>query len=244
MKVAGKIALVTGANRGIGKAIVDSFIAEGASKIYLAVRDLALAVPQVERYGDRVVPIVIDLSKPRTVSLAAKQATDVELVVNNAGVLRRSSPLDESSIEDLTYELDINVFGLMRMAQAFAPVLKANGGGVFLQLNSIASMQTFVASSTYAASKAAAYSMTQALRLQLGQQGTRVVSIHPGPIATDMAADAGIMDIAEPAGVVADCIIEALESGVFHAYPDAIAKKLGAEYASFAQSIIESDIPE
>ena len=188
---------------------------------------------------------MIDLSKPLTVNLAAKQATDVELVVNNAGVLRRSSPLDESSIEDLTYELDINVFGLMRMAQAFAPVLKANGGGVFLQLNSIASMQTFVASSTYAASKAAAYSMTQALRLQLGQQGTRVVSVHPGPIATDMAADAGIADnIAEPASVVADCIITALESGVFHAYPDAIARALGAEYASFAQSVIESAIPE
>lgn len=244
MKVSGKIALVTGANRGIGKAIVDAFVGEGASKVYLAVRDVATAQPLMERYGDTVVPIEIDLSQPATITLAAEQATDVEIVVNNAGVLRRSAPLDAGAIEDLTYEIDINVFGLMRMAQAFAPVLKANGGGAFIQLNSIASMQTFMAASTYAASKAAAYSMTQALRLQLGQQGTRVISVHPGPIATDMAADAGIMDIAEPANVVGQCVIEALASDQFHAYPDAMAKELGEHYASFAEKVIETDIPE
>ena len=244
MKVAGKVALVTGANRGIGKAIVDAFVGEGASKVYLAVRDIATAQPLVERYGNAVVPIKVDLSQPATMARAAEQATDVEIVVNNAGVLRRSAPLDKNAIEDLTFEIDTNVFGLMHMAQAFAPVLKANGGGTFIQLNSIASMQSFMASSTYCASKAAAYSMTQALRLQLGQQGTRVFSVHPGPIATDMAADAGIMDIAEPANVVGQCVIEALEGDDFHVYPDAIAKTLGANYASFAKNVIETENPD
>ena len=115
--------------------------------------------------------------------------------------------------------MDMNVSGLVRIAQAFAPVLKKNGGGALIQLNSLASIKCFAPFATYSASKAAAYSITQALRDILKEQGTTVVSVHPGPIATDMADTAGIGEIAEPPSIVADSILEALDKGEFHAFP-------------------------
>jgi short-subunit dehydrogenase len=125
------------------------------------------------------------------------------------------------------------------MAQAFAPVLKANGGGVFAQINSVASMKSFSNSATYCASKAAAYSITQALRELLSEQGTFVLSVHPGPIATDMSDAAGLTETAEPPALVADGMIEALKAGDFHVFPDSMAKQIGGAYKSFAENVVE-----
>lgn len=240
--IRGKTALITGANRGIGSAILKSCIQHGAAKIYAAVRNLDSAAPLLGSHGEKVVPIAVDLAKPETITAAAAAARDVDLVVNNAGVLRNATPLADNAIESLQFEIEINVFGLIRMAQAFAPVLKSNGGGAFVQLNSVASLKCFPPFATYSASKAAAYSITQALRELLSEQGTTVVSVHPGPIATEMADSAGIGEIAEPPSLVAEGIIAALRGGDFHLFPDSMAKQLGAVYQGFAENIIEADI--
>ena len=239
-----KTALVTGANRGIGKAIVESFLNNGATKIYAAVRNLDTASPLVQQHGDRIVPIQIDLANPETIVAAAVTAKDVQVVVNNAGVMRISTPLAAEAIDSLEFEMTINVFGLIRMAQAFAPVLKANGGGAFVQLNSVASMKNFADFATYSASKAAAYSITQALRELLGQQGTAVLSVHPGPIATEMVDGTGFSEIAEPSSLVAEGIVSALKAGDFHLFPDSMAKQIGDVYKSFAVNIVEADLSE
>lgn len=239
-----KTLLVTGANRGIGKVLVEAFLEQGAAKIYAAVRNLASAAPLVEQYGDRVVPIYIDLADPQSITAAAQTATDVEVVVNNAGVLKTATPLAEEAIASLKFEMDINVYGLITIAQAFAPVLKANGGGAFIQLNSVVSMKTFSNFGTYSASKAAAYSITQALRELLGEQGTTVLSVHPGPIATDMGDAAGLTEIAEPPTLVAEGIIAALKAGEFHVFPDTMAKQIGGAYQSFAKNVVEVSITE
>ncbi len=238
----GKIALVTGANRGIGRAIVDSLIEHGAAQVYAAVRNPDSAKPLVDTYGDQVVPIVIDLAKPETIAAAAARASDVQLVVNNAGILAAASPLDGHAIASLQEEININVFGLMRMAQAFAPVLKKNGGGAFVQLNSVASLKCFSDFATYSASKAAAYSITQGLRDKLEAQGTMVLSVHPGPIATDMANDVGLGEIAEPPSLVGESIVNALRSGSFHAFPDTMAKQIGERYRPFSAEIVEANL--
>lgn len=242
--IKGKIALITGANRGIGKTIVETFLNNGAEKVYAAVRNLGTASPLVQEYGERVVPVQLDLGEPRTIAAAAKTAKDVQVVVNNAGVLRSSTPLADDAIDSLDFEMKINVFGLIRMAQAFAPVLKENGGGAFVQLNSVVSVKCFANFSTYCASKAAAYSITQALRELLGQQGTFVLSVHPGPIATDMADTAGMMEMAEPPSLVAEGIVAALKAGDFHLFPDSFAKQVGSAYQSFAENIVEADLME
>jgi NAD(P)-dependent dehydrogenase (short-subunit alcohol dehydrogenase family) len=239
-----KIAVITGANRGIGRAIADVFLREGATKIYAAVRDVHSAGPLVEQYGNRVIPVHLDLARQETISALAESASDAQIVVNNAAVFMARTPLDGDAIEALELAIRINVFGLMHMGQAFAPTLKRNGGGAFVQINSVASLKCSSGFATHSASKAAAYSITQALRELLGQQGTLVLSVHPGLIATGMADSAGLNRAAESPLVVAEEIVAGLKSGHFHLFPDSVAKRVGHAYESFAKNVIEADIPE
>ncbi len=242
--VQGAVALVTGANRGIGKAIVESLIKQGADKVYAAVRALENANALIEKHGDKIVPVRIDLTQPETIIAAAKQCGDVNFLVNNAGVLSITNPFSDRAIEALQNEIEVNVFGLIRIAQAFSPILKINGGGVFVQLNSVASLKGFPDFATYSASKAAAYSITQSLRELLAEQGTRVLSIHPGPIDTDMGNEAGLSEIAEPVEVVSDAIIDALQSEDFHVFPDTLARTVGVVYQTFVRDILEANLME
>ena len=239
-EVRGQTALVTGANRGIGRAIVESLLEHGAAKVYAAVRNTASAAPLAAAHGERVAPLEFDLTNPATIAAAAKRASDVSLVVNNAGVLRTEGPLSAGALDALAFELDTNVYGLLRVAQAFAPVLKANGGGALVQLNSVASLRAFPPFSTYCASKAAAYSLTQSLRVVLAEQGTLVVSVHPGPIKTDMGHEAGLDDIAEPPSLVGEAVVAALAAGEFHAFPDSMARQMWSSYESFARGVVEA----
>ena len=242
--VSGKTLLVTGANRGIGRAIVKGAIQHGAIKVYAAVRSLDSADSLVKEFGKRVVAIYLDLEDSQSITNAAATANDVEIIVNNAGVLENANPLSEHAISSFEREIKVNVVGLINMARAFAPVLKANGGGALVQLNSVVSMKAFSDFATYSASKAASYSITQSLRDVLAGQGTQVVSVHPGPIATDMGKKAGLEEIAEPPSLVSDSIWQALKEGQFHAFPDSMAKQIGSLYKSFAESVVEASITE
>lgn len=239
--IAGKVALITGANRGIGKAILDSFLHHGVEKVYAAVRNVESAAPLVEKYGKRVIPLEMDLSKPETITAGASIATDVNLLVNNAGVLTQTNALSSRAVDSLSYEFDVNVLGLIRVAQAFTPILKANGGGALVQINSVASIKSFPGITTYSASKAAAHSITMGLRDTLTAQNTVVMSVHPGPIATDMAVQAGMTEGTEPPGVVADGIVAALKVGQVHLFPDTLARQFWHAYESYATSMLESD---
>ncbi|MEW4529165.1 SDR family oxidoreductase [Maioricimonas sp. JC845] len=239
-----RIVLVTGANRGIGKAILEEALSRGASKVYAAVRDVSSAEPLVAEHGDRVVPVHLDLADPASITAAAETAGDVEVVVNNAGVLTVKSALDADAIEALQSEVDVNVYGLMRVAQAFAPLLKANGGGALVQLNSVASVKTFADFTTYCASKAASYAVTQGLRQTLKGQGTHVVSVHPGPIKTDMGVAAGFESIGDSPDVVATGIFDAIAEDRFHVWPDLVARQVGGAYQSFSVNVVEADMQE
>ncbi len=239
-----KVILVTGANRGIGKVIAETFLEAGAAKVYAAVRNLSSVDTLVEQYGTRVVPLHIDLANPASIIAAAETAKDVNIVINNAGTFRGGELLAADVIESLSFQMDINVYGLINMAQAFAPILQANGNGVFAQLNSVVSIKAFGNFAAYSASKAASYSITQSLKEILEEQGIRVLSIHPGPIATDMGDAAGLTAIAEPPSLVADAIIAALNNDDFHVFPDTMAKQIGSAYESFAQNIVEANISE
>lgn len=230
---------MTGANRGIGKAIVESFLEHGASKVYAGVRTLDKADELVAQFGEKVVPVDIDYDKPASIKAAAKTAGDAHVVVSNAGVLIGAGVMDEDVIEQFQIELNINVYGLIRMAQAFAPVLKHNGGGAFVQINSIASLSSFPRA-TYPASKAAAYSFTQALRSIFKEQGTATLSVHPGPILTDMAISSGFAEDSDLPSVVSEGIVEALKEGDFHLFPDRMAKDFEKAYHNFAEAIIEA----
>lgn len=242
ISVENKVALVTGANRGIGKSIVESFISHGAKKVYLAVRNPESTKALEEQFGNQVITIQADVSDANSIKRLAEQAKDVEIVVNNAGVLYISTPLGENAEESLTKELDINVFGLLRVAKAFAKILEKNHGAL-VQLNSVASIKNFLEVSTYSASKAASYSLTQGLRDELGKKGVSVLSVHPGPIDTDMATQAGFSQSDSPT-TVAEGIVNALQAGDFHLFPDTVAKQFEAAYQDFSDNCVMADVSE
>jgi len=234
-----KVALVTGANRGIGKAIVNSFLEHGASKVYLAVRNPDSTAELEQQYGDKVVTLQADVSDDKAVQELASNAQDVDIVVNNAGVLEVANPLSDNMIESFQRELNVNVFGLIRIARAFAPILQQRKGAL-VQLNSIVSIKNFVEFTSYSASKAASYSITQGLRDMLTPEGVSVLSVHPGPIATDMLSKAG-MEEGDSVVSVSEGIVQSLNAGDFHLFPDNVAKDFEQAYASYAGSIINSE---
>lgn len=241
LSIQGKVALVTGANRGIGRAIVETFIQHGVKKLYLAVRDPSTTAELEQKYADTVSVVQVDVSNPDSIEALAKRADDVQVLVNNAGVLEIADPLSDSVEQALHNELDVNVFGLIRMAKAFAPILEANGDGVIVQMNSVASVVNFADFSTYSASKAAAYSITQGLRDKLAPKGIHVLSVHPGPIDTDMAKKAGYPG--EPASLVSEGILSALANGQFHLFPDSTAQGIWEAYGPYANAVAEA-MPE
>ncbi|TVT30116.1 SDR family oxidoreductase [Amycolatopsis rhizosphaerae] len=199
--VAGKVALVTGGRRGLGAALVDEALARGARKVYSTARSAHL--------DDRpeVVTAELEVRSAASVAALAEIAADVEIVFNNAGILL-PDPLLTGDFERVTETFDINVFGPLRVARAFAPVLAANGGGALVNMHSVLSW--LAGSGAYGASKAAAWSLTNSLRLELAGQNTRVVGVHAGFIDTEMVS-AVKLPKATPAEVAAR-ILDGLEA--------------------------------
>src|SRR6266550_3327359 len=211
MKIQDSTVLVTGANRGIGKAFADELLDRGATKVYAAVRDVSTVT------DPRLVPIQLDVTKPDRVAAVARELDDVQLVVNNAGVLHVGIPLS-ASLDTARLELETNYLSLVSMTQAFAPVLERNGGGAFINILSAFSWVAMPLLTTYSASKAAAWSFTNAARIVLKRQGTQVVGVYAGPVDTDMTAAIDLEKI--PPATVATSALDALEADELEAPAD------------------------
>lgn len=180
MKLDNAVVFVTGANRGLGLEFARQALAKGAAKVYAGARDPAsVTLPGV-------VPVRLDVNDPAQVAAAAAACGDVTLVINNAGIAEPGSLMDANSAEALQRMLDTNVFGMLRVSQAFAPVLARNGGGALLNVLSVASWVSSPFLAAYGVSKAAAWSLTNGLRIALSAQGTHVMGMHVGFIDTDL----------------------------------------------------------
>jgi NAD(P)-dependent dehydrogenase (short-subunit alcohol dehydrogenase family) len=181
MKIHNAVALVTGANRGLGLAFTRALLAGGARKVYAAARDPGtIQLPGVQ-------PVALDVTRDGDVAELARALGDVDLVINNAGISRGSGLLAGDSAAALRAELETNTFGPLAVARAFAPVLARNGGGAIVNVLSVLSWLTIPQVATYGVSKAAAWSVTNGLRHELRGQGTQVVAVHVGYIDTDLA---------------------------------------------------------
>ena len=180
MKIKNTVALVTGANRGIGLAFAHELLARGARKVYVGARDRAT----VTQSG--VQALRLDVNKPEDVAAAAAQASDVALVINNAGIAQPGGFLAPDSEDVARRIFETNFFSVLRMSKAFAPILKANGGGALLNVLSVASWVNGGDLAAYSASKSAAWSLTNALRNELAAQKTQVVALHMGYVDTDL----------------------------------------------------------
>lgn len=190
--------LVTGANRGLGRRIAEEFVARGA-KVYAGARR-----PDTVDYGG-VIPIQLDITDPESVRRAAEIASDVTVLVNNAGISTRANLLS-GPIEDIRAEMDTHYFGTLNVVRAFAPVLERNGGGTILNVLSVLSWMHPATSGAYAAAKAAAWALTDAVRDELAPRGINVIALHVGYMDTDMVSYIPAEQKSDPAEIARQAV--------------------------------------
>lgn len=211
--IKGAAVLVTGGNRGIGKALVEELYARGAGKVYATARD-----PRTVTHPDAV-PVALEVTDPASVAAAAEQAGDVTILVNNAGTASHASYLD-SPLDDVRRDLEINFYGPLLVTRAFVPVLERNGGGHILNVHSALS---WLADGTpYSASKAALWSQTNSLRLQLQPRGIAVTGLHVAYVDTDMTA--GVDASKASPHDVAVAALDGIEAGAYEVLADDVTR--------------------
>ncbi len=219
MKIEESVALVTGANRGLGEQFVRALFDAGAAKVYAGARDPGkVTVPGA-------VPVAVDITEHDSVAAASRAAGDVTLLINNAGSTTRAHILD-GDLESFRREFETHVVGTLAMSRAFAPVLGRNGGGAVLNVLSVLSWVSIPVSAGYAAAKAAEWSVTNALRVALAGQGTQVTALHVSYLATDMAA--GVPGPKSDPGEVARTALEGVAAGLPEVLGDTISRRVQA----------------
>ncbi|MGW4212250.1 SDR family oxidoreductase [Lentzea sp. NPDC004789] len=218
MDIDGAVVLVTGANRGLGRAFAREFVKLGA-KVYAGARNPASVV------DEGVVPVQLDVTDDASVAAAAEELGDVSIVINNAGVL-----VGGEDVDSIKAEFEVNFFGIVRTTDAFAPILKANGGGAVVNVLSIVSFLGVPGWRGYAASKAAGWSLTRSTREALREQGTNVIAVHAGFIDTDMAAGQDGPKIS-PEDVVSQ-VVQAIRNGDDEVLADDATRAVKAALAS------------
>ncbi len=218
MKLHNATVLITGANRGIGLAFAHEALARGARKVYAGARNPAsVTLPGVEA-------IALDVNNPEQVAAAARHASDVTLVINNAGIADLGSFLGEDSMASARRHMDTNFFGVLRVSQAFAPVLAAHGGGALLNVLSVASWINSPLLAVYGASKSAAWALTNGLRNDLRAQGTQVLGLHMGFVDTDLTSGLD-MPKSSPEAIVRRAF-DALEAGAEEVLGDELTQQV------------------
>jgi NAD(P)-dependent dehydrogenase (short-subunit alcohol dehydrogenase family) len=227
--------LITGSNRGIGRALVDAALARGAARVYAGARDPRNLEELVARAAGRVVPLEIDLTRPETIASAVAQVPTLDLLVKNAG---RYSPgaLTQSDLDDVYGDMATNFLGTLAVTRAFLPALKRNGeAAAVANVLSVVALSSVPALGGYSASKAAAWSLTQALRGELARKGIRVHAVFPGPVDTDMARDVTLPKT--PPAEVARAILDAIEAGDEDIFPDPMSRQVAEAWSASPKSV-------
>ena len=218
MKIENSVVLVTGANRGIGLAFAQALLARGARKVYAAARNPTT----VTQPG--VTALQLDVTNPNDIAAAVKKASDVTLVINNAGIAQPGGFLAPDS-EDVTRRIfETNVYGVLNMSKAFAPVLKVNGGGALLNVLSVASWVNGGELAAYSASKSAAWSLTNALRHELASQKTQVEGLHMAYVDTDLTRGFDVPKTS--AEDIVKRALDGLEAGADEVLADALTQQV------------------
>ena len=222
-------ALVTGANRGIGRELVRALLDAGVKKVYAAARDPNSLATTLAFDRVRVVGLKVDVTDRKRVAALPQEAGDVNLLVNNAGVLDFGGIL-EAPLEAVTRNFETNFYGTLLMARAFAPAIERNGGGAIVNVLTLVALASMPGLAVYNASKAAAWSMTQSLRASLAGKGIAVHGVFPGAVDTDMLKGVE-MPKTSPADV-ARAVVAGVAENREDIFPDPMSTQL---YAAWRQ---------
>jgi NAD(P)-dependent dehydrogenase (short-subunit alcohol dehydrogenase family) len=229
MKIHNATALVTGANRGIGFAFVQALLQAGAKKVYATTRKLDSLSEVTALAPDRVIPLQVDVTDYNSIAVLAERTHDVNLLINNAGILAFGSILDVPT-ETIASQFDTNFYGTLNMSRAFVPIIEQNQGGAIVNLLTLVALASMPGLSTYNASKAAAWSMTQSLRASVAAKGIGVHGVFPGAVDTEMLAGVDLPKTS-PADIVT-AVLAGIESGQEDIFPDPMSTQL---YAAWKQ---------
>jgi NAD(P)-dependent dehydrogenase (short-subunit alcohol dehydrogenase family) len=211
MDIKNSVALVTGTNRGVGRAIVEALVAAGARKVYAAARNTDGIKDLVAAGGGKIEAVQLDITNDAQVAAAAAHCKDVNLLINNAGSNHASGCISAPSLQAARAEMETNYFGTLAMCRAFAPALKANGGGALVNVVSIVAKATIPAYGSYSASKGANLRMTESVRAELAAQKTAVHAVMTGAVDTDMAK--GYDGPKNTTAEVAQAVLAGVQSG-------------------------------
>jgi NAD(P)-dependent dehydrogenase (short-subunit alcohol dehydrogenase family) len=217
MKIQNATVLVTGANRGIGRAFVKALLDAGATKVYATARDVNSLKEVTVLDPMRVVPVQLDVTNQAQIAALSATASDVNLLINNAGVLAGGSILDILN-ETIADQFNTNFYGVLNTSRVLVPIIEQNGGGAIVNILSVAALASMPGIASYNASKAAAWSMTQSLRASLADRGISVHAVFPGPVDTRMA-DGFDFDKTSPADI-ATAVFAGIEAGKEDIFPD------------------------
>jgi NAD(P)-dependent dehydrogenase (short-subunit alcohol dehydrogenase family) len=229
MDLATSIPIVTGSNRGLGRHLVDALLERGAPKVYALARN-----PAAVREDPRITAIAFDLLDEETILAAARRAADATLLINNASTAAIAGALD-ADLEGVRREMATNFVGLHLTVRAFIPVIEANGGGQIVNILSMLSLAASPYMAGYSASKAAAHSLTQALRPLLASRGITVHGVYPSTIDTDMVAEVDLPKT--PPAEVAAGILDGLAEDQEDILPDPGAPRPIRSVAARPQSV-------
>jgi NAD(P)-dependent dehydrogenase (short-subunit alcohol dehydrogenase family) len=221
MTLSDKVVLVSGANRGIGAAIVKELLKADVAKIYATARDQQ-ALPSFN--DSRVVPLQMDITSDSSVIAAATAAQHVDVLVNNAGTLAFGNFLD-NGWETFEDDMRTNYFGTLRVLRAFTPQFVARKSGTIANICSVVGLSSVPLMAGYSASKAALHSLTQSLRGTLEKDNVTVIGIYPGPIETVLAKEVPYADKATPEYAAAN-IVKGIVEGHTYIFPDPLAQQV------------------
>lgn len=234
MKISGSVALVTGANRGIGRHFAGQLLDRGAAKVYATARRPEL----VDIPGAEVLPL--DITDPASVAAVADAAADITLLVNNAGSNTYQNFIT-GDLDKIRLEMDTNYFGTLNVIRAFAPVLAVNGGGAILNVLSAMSWFSYDGANAYGATKSAEWSLTNGIRLELAGQETMVTGLHLGSTDTDMMAGWDV-DKNDPADVVSTAL-DGIEAGKIEILADDASAQIKAALAADPSVLYPQTVP-
>jgi len=235
LEIKGKTVLISGANRGLGKALVEQLIKKGVSKVYAGSRNIDNLDDLKNKYTDILIPVQLDVTNQNDILKVSEQIDKLDILINNAGIMLPGTLLADEATESLQQNMNVNVWGLLNLSNAFRHHFEGSNASAIVNIISVAGFANMPMLGTYSVSKATVHSITQGMRGQMNSKNTQVTGVYPGPMDTDMV-DGWDLEKADTTSVAKN-ILEGIENRVEDIFPDPMSQQVGPLYLSSPKAV-------